>query len=49
MRRCDMFWWGLICGLFVGANVGLFLAALCIAAAKGDRLNREALAKKGES
>lgn len=32
-----MFWWGLICGLFVGANVGLFLAALCIAAARGDR------------
>lgn len=27
-----MFWWGLICGLFVGSWIGLFLAAMCVVA-----------------
>jgi hypothetical protein len=29
-----MFWWGLICGLFLGSWIGLFLAAMCVAADK---------------
>ncbi len=32
-----MFWIGLLIGLFVGANVGLLVIALCQAAARGDR------------
>ena len=34
-----MLWIGLIClivGLFIGANLGLLAAALCVPAAKGD-------------
>jgi len=32
-----MFWIGLVIGLFVGAPFGVLLAALCVAAARGDR------------
>lgn len=28
------FWIGLICGLFIGANMGLLVYALCISAGK---------------
>jgi len=34
------FWIGFICfviGLFIGANVGLLVIALCMAASRGDR------------
>lgn len=33
-----MFWLGLVIGLFVGANIGLFVIGLCLAAQKGDRM-----------
>ena len=33
-----MFWIGVVIGLFVGANVGLLVIALCQAAARGDRM-----------
>ena len=41
------FWSGLVLGIFVGANVGFIILALCRSASRGDQLMREALAKKG--
>ena len=32
-----MFWIGVVIGLLVGANIGLLVIALCLAAARGDR------------
>jgi ABC-type uncharacterized transport system permease subunit len=26
-----MFWWGLMCGVFVGSWLGLLIACLCVA------------------
>jgi hypothetical protein len=34
IRRCEMFWIGLLCGLFIGSWIGLFMAAMCVAADK---------------
>ena len=31
-----MFWTGLITGIFIGVNVGLFIAALLLSAKKND-------------
>jgi hypothetical protein len=42
-----MFWIGLAIGMFIGANVELFLAALCVAAARGDRQREAEWAKSG--
>jgi len=33
------FWWGLVIGLFCGANIGLLVIGLCLAAQKGDRMS----------
>jgi len=32
-----MFWMGLILGLFIGANLGVIIMALCVVASRADR------------
>lgn len=36
-----MFWIGLLLGLFVGANVGMFVLALCKISASADGLGKK--------
>ena len=36
-----MFWIGLVIGLFVGANVGFLVIALCQSAARGDSFGKK--------
>ncbi len=35
-----MLWIGILIGLFIGANVGLFVIGLCVASKKGDDLQK---------
>jgi Na+/H+ antiporter NhaA len=35
-----MLWVGIIIGLFLGANFGIFLIAMCLSASEGDKLKK---------
>jgi NADH:ubiquinone oxidoreductase subunit 3 (subunit A) len=35
-----MLWIGIFIGIFLGANVGIFVITMCIAANKGDQLKK---------
>ena len=34
-----MFWWGLLIGIFVGANIGLLVLAMCFSANENEKLS----------
>jgi len=35
-----MLWIGIIIGIFLGANLGIFIITICAAANKGDQLQK---------
>lgn len=35
-----MLWIGILIGLFLGANVAIFILGMCISADKGDKLKK---------
>ena len=35
-----MLWIGILIGIFLGANIGCLIIALCISAKDGDKLNK---------
>jgi ABC-type uncharacterized transport system permease subunit len=35
-----MLWIGIIIGIFLGVNVGVFFTSMCVAAKRGDRLSK---------
>lgn len=36
-----MLWIGLLIGLFLGANIGIFFIGMCVSANKGDNLKKD--------
>jgi len=37
-----MLWIGIIIGIFLGANIGIFVIAMCLSAEKGDNIKKAA-------